>query len=174
MSDLVIICLNHNPLNHNSLNHKIKMTFDNLVALKAAVGQEIGTSDWLTVTQEMINDFAKATLDFQWIHLNQEMAAQYSPFKTTIAHGFLTLSLAPKFMGDLLQVKSVKMGVNYGTNKVRFTSAVPSGGRVRMKGTITEVEDVPRGVKLTMNCIFELEGSEKPACIAELISMMYE
>ena len=149
-------------------------TFDNLAALKAHVGQDLGTTEWLIVTQEMINNFAKATLDFQWIHLNKEMAEQYSPFKTTIAHGFLTLSLAPKFMADLLNVKSVKMGVNYGTNKVRFTSAVPSGARVRMKGVLAEAEDVPRGMKITMNCVFELEGSEKPACVAELILMMYE
>ncbi|TAG75117.1 MAG: MaoC family dehydratase, partial [Runella slithyformis] len=107
--------------------------FANLTALKAELGQELGSTPYLTVTQEMINDFAKATLDFQWIHVDVEMAKQHSPFKTPVAHGFLTLSLAPKFMSDLFQVTSVKMGVNYGANKIRFTSAVPAGSNVRMR-----------------------------------------
>lgn len=149
--------------------------FPNLASLKAQVGQEIGTTPYMTVTQEMINDFAKATQDFQWIHVNVEMAKQFSPFKTPVAHGFLTLSLAPKFMADLFQVASVKMGVNYGANKVRFTSAVPSGSQVRMRASLIEAEEVqPSGLKITMNCIFEIEGQEKPACVAELISMLYE
>ncbi len=149
--------------------------FPNLASLKAQVGQEIGPTAYMTVTQEMINDFAKATQDFQWIHVNEEMASKYSPFKTTVAHGFLTLSLAPKFMADLFKVESVKMGVNYGANKVRFTSAVPSGSQVRMRASLLEAEDaLPSGLKITMNCIFEIEGKEKPACVAELISMLYE
>ena len=149
-------------------------TFQNLAELKTQIGQEIGTTPYLTVTQEMINDFAKATLDFQWIHIDVEMAKKFSPFKTPVAHGFLTLSLAPKFMADLFSVASVKMGVNYGANKIRFTSAVPSGSNVRMKGTLQEVEDVPNGIKIVMNCIFEIENQAKPACIAELISVLYE
>ena len=148
--------------------------FKNLEDLKTQIGQEIGTTPYLTVTQEMINDFAKATLDFQWIHIDVEMAKKFSPFKTPVAHGFLTLSLAPKFMSDLFSVASVKMGVNYGANKIRFTSAVPSGSNVRMKGTLQEVEDVPNGIKIVMNCIFEIENQTKPACIAELISVLYE
>lgn len=150
-------------------------SFENLSALKAAVGQDLGTTPWLTVTQGMINDFAKATLDFQWIHIDIEMARKHSPFGGPIAHGFLTLSLAPKFMADLFRVNSVKMGVNYGTNKVRFTDAVPSGAHVRMKASIKSVEDFPgNGVKVEMSCIFEREGTTKPVCIAELVSLMFE
>ena len=150
-------------------------TYPNLSALKAQVGQEIGTTPFMTVTQEMINDFAKATQDFQWIHVDVEMAKKFSPFKTPVAHGFLTLSLAPKFMADLFKVESVKMGVNYGANKIRFTSAVPSGSQVRMRASLMEAEDAkPSGLRITMNCIFEIEGQEKPACVAELISMLYE
>jgi acyl dehydratase len=150
-------------------------TFANLAELKAAVGQALGPTPYLTVTQEMINDFAKATLDFQWIHVDVEMAKQYSPFKTPVAHGFLTLSLAPKFMADLFKVTSVKMGVNYGANKIRFTSAVPAGSNVRMSATVAEIEDIANsGVRLTMNCTFEIENQAKPACVAELISVLYE
>lgn len=148
--------------------------FANLAALKAELGQELGSTPYLTVTQEMINDFAKATLDFQWIHVDVEMAKQHSPFKTPVAHGFLTLSLAPKFMSDLFLVTSVKMGVNYGANKIRFTSAVPAGSNVRMRAKLAELEEIPNGVRIIMDCVFEIEGQTKPACIAELISVMYE
>ncbi|WP_428655231.1 MaoC family dehydratase [Runella sp.] len=151
------------------------LTFDNLAAFRAHVGQPLGTSEWVTITQEMVNDFAKATGDHQWIHVNIEMAAKFSPFKTTIAHGFLTLSFAPKFMYEMYQVKSVKMGLNYGTNKVRFTSPVPTGSRVRMIATLKEVEDQqPNGIKSVVDAVFELEGSAKPACVAELITLMFE
>jgi acyl dehydratase len=150
------------------------MTFETLSELKTQLGNEIGVTDYLTVTQEMINDFAKATLDFQWIHVDVEMAKKYSPFKAPVAHGFLTLSLAPKFMADLFKVNSVKMGVNYGANKIRFTSPVPVDSRVRMRGTLLTSEDVLNGVRITMNCIFEIEGQEKPACVAELVSMLFE
>jgi acyl dehydratase len=160
--------------NQSNIYLYIMKTFINLAELKTMVGQEIGVTPYLIVTQEMINDFAKATLDFQWIHVDVEMATQFSPFKTPVAHGFLTLSLAPKFMADLFTVSSVKMGVNYGANKIRFTSAVPSGSHVRMRGHLASVEDVPSGIRLTMNCIFEIEGKAKPACVAELISVLYE
>lgn len=151
------------------------ISFDNLFAFREYVGKDLGTTEWLTITQEMVNDFAKATGDDQWIHVSPEMAAQYSPFKTTIAHGFLTLSLAPKFMYELYQVKSVKMGLNYGTNKVRFTSPVSTGSRVRMHATLNEVEaQAPNGLKATVALVFEIEGKEKPACVAEMISLMFE
>lgn len=151
------------------------LTFENLAGLKAALGQQLGTTPYIEITQEMINDFAKATLDFQWIHTNPEMAKQFSPFGTTIAHGFLTLSLAPKFMADLFVVKSVKMGVNYGTNKVRFTDTVPVGSKVRMSAVLTGVEDFPNnGVKIEIKATFEREGSPKPVCVAELLSLFFE
>jgi acyl dehydratase len=159
--------------NQFQTNKNMKI-FKNLSELKTNLGQEIGTTPYLTVTQEMVNDFAKATLDFQWIHVDVEMAKQFSPFKTPVAHGFLTLSLAPKFIADLFAVSSVKMGVNYGANKIRFISAVPAGSNVRMKAIFAEAEEVANGLKIIMNCVFEIEGQAKPACIAELISVLYE
>lgn len=150
------------------------LIFKDLAALKAHVGKELGTSDWQTLTQEKINDFAKATLDDQWIHVDVEKA-KLSPFGCTIAHGFLSLSFSPKFMYEMFKIESAKMGLNYGTNKVRFISPVPVNSRVRMKATLKEVEDMqPSGAKLIIDAIFELEGSEKPACVAELLSVIYE
>lgn len=150
-------------------------TFQNLAEFRQQLGQEIGVSPWETISQAQINAFADATGDHQWIHIDEEKAAQFSPFKTTIAHGFLTLSLAPKLMAELYKVESVKMGVNYGANKVRFTAPVPAGRRVRMRMTLKEVEDqAPIGIRATAECIFELEGSEKPACVAELITLLFE
>ncbi|MCY7351180.1 MAG: MaoC family dehydratase [Cytophagaceae bacterium] len=149
--------------------------FQNLTELRAAVGQDLGTTDWTSVTQEMINDFAKATGDHQWIHVDVERARQQSPFGGPIAHGFLTLSLAPTFMAQLFRVESVKMGVNYGTNKIRFTEAVPAGSRVRMHGNLIRVENFPNnGVKVELRATFEREGSEKPVCVAELVSLLFE
>lgn len=149
--------------------------FKDLQAIKNSIGAEIGTTEFTTITQEMINDFAKATHDFQWIHVDEAMAKQYSPFQQTVAHGFLTLALAPKCLAELLKVESVKMALNYGANKIRFTAAVPAGSKVSMKANILEAEEVqPKGLKVTMNCIFEIEGQTKPVCIAELISVFYE
>lgn len=150
-------------------------TFQNLAEFRGQLGQEIGVSPWETISQAQINAFADATGDHQWIHIDQEKAAQFSPFKTTIAHGFLTLSLAPKLMAELYKVESVKMGVNYGANKVRFTAPVPAGRRIRMRMILKEVEDqAPNGIRATAECVFELEGSEKPACVAELITLLFE
>ncbi len=150
-------------------------SFQNLTEFREQIGQEIGISSWETITQAQINAFADATSDHQWIHINPEKAATESPFKTTIAHGFLTLSLAPKLMSDVYKISSVKMGVNYGANKVRFTNPVPAGSRIRMRMTLKEVEDqAPNGIRATAECVFELEGSEKPACIAELITLLFE
>ncbi|WP_259015353.1 zinc-binding dehydrogenase [Emticicia fluvialis] len=149
--------------------------FRNIAELKDFAGNELGTSSWQTLSQEMINDFARATFDDQWIHVDEEMAKQFSPFGKTIAHGFLSLSLSPKFMYELFRVESAKMGLNYGTNRVRFISPVPSGSRVRMKAMLKEVEDLqPNGAKLTIEAVFELDGSPKPACVAELLSVIYE
>ena len=150
------------------------LIFKNLTELKAAKGQDLGTSEWLTITQEMINDFAKATLDFQWIHLDVEKAKQ-SPFSGTIAHGFLTVSLASKFIAELFKVQSVNMGINYGLNKVRFMGVVPSGARVRMKAVVKSIEDFQaNGVKLEVATTFEMQGSKKPVCIAEWIILQFE
>lgn len=140
--------------------------------LKAAVGQELGVSDWYEVTQEVIDEFAKVTEDFQWIHIDPERAAQ-TPFGGTIAHGLFTLALGPKFSYEIVQVEGFAFGVNYGYAKVRFPAPLPVGARVRMRGALTSVEDVPGGCQLTVTQTFEREGEEKPVCVAEAISRVF-
>ena len=131
--------------------------------------------DWLTVTQEMINDFAKATMDFQWIHVEVEKAKKHSPFKKPVAHGFMSLALLSKLLQDVLLVKSTKMGVNYGLDKVRFPSPVLVDSRLRLICTIQKIEDYgDTGLKINWHCVVEIEGTEKPACVAEFISLMFE
>ena len=144
-----------------------------LADLKNLLGEEIAVSDWVTVTQERINKFAEATGDFQWIHVDVERA-QASPLKSTIAHGYLTLSLIARFSAECVHMPSVKMSLNYGTNKVRFTSPVPAGSRVRGRFTLKELQDLPGGMQVTMLATVEIEGFDKPACVAEVISRRYE
>ena len=151
------------------------LVFKNLAALKSFQGKSIGTSNWQEVTQGMINDFAKATLDFQWIHTDEARAKAESPFGQTIAHGFLTLCLSPVFMYELLRVESAKLSLNYGTNKVRFITPVPSGSKVRMSAILKSVDDIESGgVRTTVEATIELHGSDRPACVAELISVIRE
>ena len=151
------------------------LVFKNLAALKSFQGKAIGTSEWQAVTQEMINDFAKATLDFQWIHVDEARAKAESPFGQTIAHGFLTLCLSPVFMYELMQVESAKLSLNYGTNKVRFITPVPSGSKVRMSAVLKSVENIESGgVRTIVEATVELYGSDRPACVAELISVIRE
>jgi len=144
-----------------------------LADFKGLIGQEIAVSDWVTITQERINQFAEATGDFQWIHVDP-VRARESPFKSTIAHGFLTLSLIPLFVDQTLRMPSVKMGVNYGTNKVRFTNPVPVNSKLRGRFTVKEVEDIEGGMQITMLATIEIDGVAKPACVAESISRRYE
>lgn len=150
-----------------------KFIFKDLAQLKSYQGKSLGTTEWQEVTQEMVNDFAKATMDFQWIHIDIERAKAESPFGNTIAHGWLTLSLSPKFIYELFEVESSKMGINYGCNKVRFISPVPVGSMVRMNAVLKEVEETsPKSAKLTIEATFMLEGKEKPVCVAELLSLI--
>ena len=152
-----------------------KLTIENFVAFRELEGKQLPEGDWMTVTQEMINDFAKATGDFQWIHIDVEKATKYSPFKKPVAHGFMSVSLITKMLKALIQVKSAQMGVNYGFNKVRFPSPVLVDSRLRLTGSILNIEDYgDTGLKITWNCIVEIEGSEKPACAAELLSLMFD
>ena len=144
-----------------------------LADLKGLIGQEIAVSDWLTITQERINQFADATGDHQWIHVDPERA-KASPFGSTIAHGFLTLSLLPLFTQECIRMPSVRMGVNYGVNKVRFINPVPVGSRLRGRFMLKAVEDIAGGVQMTMLATIELEGVDKPACVAESVSRRYE
>ncbi|MFE7119696.1 MaoC family dehydratase [Streptomyces sp. NPDC057654] len=146
--------------------------FTSLDELRAAVGEELGTSDWLEIDQKRIDLFAEATGDHQWIHVDPERAAE-GPFGATIAHGYLTLALLPALVPQVMRVDNIKMGVNYGTNKVRFPSPVPVGSRVRASARVAEVTEVPGGVQLTTTVTVEREGSEKPACVAETVSRFY-
>jgi acyl dehydratase len=146
--------------------------FDGLDELRTAEGQELGTSDWFTVDQERIDLFAKATEDHQWIHVDRERAAD-GPFGTTIAHGFLTLSLLPALVSQIYRVDNVSMRINYGLNKVRFPSPVPEGSRVRANARIKEVSEVDGGLHVVTEVTIEVEGSDKPACVAESVGRVY-
>jgi acyl dehydratase len=143
-------------------------------SLKQFVGKEIGVSEWLTVTQERIAQFAEATEDRQWIHLDRERAARETPFGTTIAHGFLTLSLISRFMKDVIQVQSgVGMAINYGLNRVRFPSPVRTGSKIRARVTLLSVKEVPGACETAFSVTVESEGGEKPCCVAESIVRYY-
>lgn len=144
-----------------------------LEELQALVGQEIGYSDWIKIEQDRIQAFADATLDHQWIHLDEEKAKKMSPFGTTIAHGFLTLSLMPYLMDQVWKIEGAKMGVNYGTNKVRFMSPVPVNSKVRLKATLSSLEEIEGGVQMVVTATYEREGQEKPVCVAEAVSRLY-
>ncbi len=143
-------------------------------SLKEHVGKEIGVSEWLTVTQDRITQFAEATDDRQWIHLDRERAERESPYGTTIAHGFLTLSLISRFMKDVIQIRGgVKMAVNYGLNRVRFPSAVRAGAKTRARITLLSIKEVPGAYETTFSVTVESEGAEKPCCVAESIVRYY-
>jgi acyl dehydratase len=146
--------------------------FAKLQELQAMIGQELGQSGWITVDQQRIDLFAQATGDHQWIHVDPERAAK-GPFGKTIAHGFLTLSLLPELFAAAFDIGDVRMGVNYGLNKVRFTAPVPAGGRVRGRFVLREYLPIDGGAQLTVEALIELEGSSKPACIAETVSRRY-
>lgn len=139
--------------------------------LQSLVGEEVGVGDWLTVGQDRIDAFADATEDHQWIHVDPERAAQ-GPFGTTIAHGFLTLSLIAG-IAPRLNVEGVKMGINYGLDRVRFISPVPSGSRIRARSTVLEVGEVAGGLQVKTQVTVEIEGGEKPACVAETLTRLY-
>ena len=146
---------------------------DGIDDLKARVGEHIGYSEWHQVTKEQVQLFADATGDHQWIHLDEEKA-KAGPFGGTIAHGYLTLSLAPMLMAEAFTIGGdVKMGVNYGANNLRFTAPVPVGSRVRMGATLQEVNEFDGGAQYVVELIFEIEGSERPACVAECIYRVY-
>ena len=144
-------------------------TFDSPVALLDAAGADLGATEWIEITQDRIDQFAEATGDHQWIHVDPEKAAA-GPFGATIAHGYLTLALTNLFLPDLIVVENVSMGVNYGVNRVRFPSPVVVGSRVRGTGVVTEVTEVPGGVQAVITVTVEIEGADKPACIVESIS----
>jgi acyl dehydratase len=148
-------------------------TLQNLAELASLVGQEVAVSDWLTVTQEQVNLFAQATGDHQWIHVDVERA-KAGPFGAPIAHGFLTLSLLPRFFETSMELRNSRMGVNYGLNKVRFTAPVPVGSRLRGRMKLLACEPIENsGYQLTWLVTVEREGSEKPVCVAESLTRRY-
>lgn len=140
--------------------------------LRAAAGTNLGVSDWVTVDQKQIDTFADATNDHQWIHVDAEKAAA-GPFGKTIAHGFLSLSMLVPLAASVYRVDGTKMGINYGLNKVRFTNPVPVGGRIRANIDLVEVTEAGGGLQVTLKAVIELEGSEKPAVVAEWITRQF-
>jgi acyl dehydratase len=148
--------------------------FSDFNEFKAAIGTEIGVSEWVDITQDRINQFAEATCDEQWIHVDQDRAQKEMPGGRTIAHGLLSVSLAPMFIRSVLGLKSIKNTLNYGADRIRYLAPVPAGSRLRGRTTIAEVEDVPPdGLKVNYHLVIEIEGGERPACVAELIALHY-
>ena len=145
---------------------------DGIDGLKAKVGEHLGYSGYVEITQEQVNQFAEATGDHQWIHIDVERA-KAGPFGGPIAHGYLTLSLGPALSPQIMAVTGVAMGVNYGCNKVRFPSPVPVGSKLRLGAKLLEVEDVAGGAQVTMEFTFEVEGAPKPSCVAEVVFRYY-
>ncbi len=140
--------------------------------LKSALGEHLGYSEWLEMTQDRIDKFADATGDHQWIHIDPERA-KAGPFGACIAHGYLTLSLVNLFLPQIVEVRGISMGVNYGSNRLRFPAPVPVGSRIRGGGELTQVEEVKGGVQATIRVTVEVEGQERPACVVETISRYY-
>ncbi|MEZ5939546.1 MAG: MaoC family dehydratase [Hyphomonadaceae bacterium] len=139
--------------------------------LESIVGQEVGASEWLEITQDRVNKFAEATGDFQWIHVDVERATE--AMGHPIAHGYLTLSLIPMLAAQVMNVDGVSRGINFGSNKVRFTNMVPVGSKVRLKQTCLKVEARAGGKQITMESVIEIEGKDRPACVAETIGILY-
>jgi acyl dehydratase len=147
-------------------------TITGLDELKQYEGKDLGTSDWHEVTQDDIDQFADVTGDHQWIHVDPERAKE-TPFGGTIAHGYYTLSLAPRFSQQIMQLDGFAFGLNYGLNKVRFPAPLPVGSRVRMTAKLAELQDIPGGAQITLEMTFEREGGDKPVCVAESLARVY-
>lgn len=149
--------------------------FDSISDFSKMVGKDLPIGSWYTVTQEMITDFANATSDTQWIHIDEARAAEESPFKSTIAHGFMSVSMISKLLEEVFTIKSLKMGLNYGLNKVRFPNPVPVNSQLRMLSRVMAIEKLANnGIKVTFSCTIEIKGEEKPACVAEFLAAFYE
>lgn len=146
--------------------------FDTPAALLAAVGEQFGPSEWVTIEQDRIDLFAQATDDHQWIHVDPERAKD-GPFGSTIAHGYLTMSLVNRFLPELVEVRGVSMGVNIGTDNLRFLNPVRSGARIRGIGELVKAEEAKGGVQAVVRVTVEIEGTEKPACVVDTISRFY-
>jgi acyl dehydratase len=151
------------------------LEFKDFADFKSMIGKELPTGNWYTIKQQMINDFANATLDKQWIHIDEERAAKESPFKSTVAHGFMSVAMISRMLEEAFIIKSVKMGLNYGLNKVRFPNPVPVNSELRMHTSVKEIEDLENnGIKVTFTCTIEIKGQKKPACVAEFLAALFE
>lgn len=151
------------------------LVFENFSKFKLMIDKQLPTGSWYTISQQMINDFANATLDKQWIHVDEKRAAKESPFKSTVAHGFMSVSMISKLLEESFSIKSVKMGLNYGLNKVRFPNPVLVNSELRMHTVVKEIEDLANnGIKVTFSCIIEIKGQKKPACVAEFLAALFE
>lgn len=148
-------------------------TVQGLEEMQTLVGQELGVSDWHLVTQDEVDQFAAATHDHQWIHVDPERCRRESPFGGPIAHGYYTIALAPALLAQVLSVRGVRMGVNYGLNKMRLPSPVPVGSRVRMRASLAAYEPIAGGGSVSLGLTFEVENQAKPACVAEVIYRYY-
>jgi acyl dehydratase len=151
------------------------LVFENFSEFKLMIDKQLPTGSWYTISQQMINDFANATLDKQWIHVDEKRAAKESPFKITVAHGFMSVSMISKLLEESFSIKSVKMGLNYGLNKVRFPNPVLVNSELRMHTIVKEIEDLANnGIKVTFSCTIEIKGQKKPACVAEFLAALFE
>ena len=147
--------------------------FAGIADAKTMLGQEIGVSDWMLIDQERVNGFAQVTGDQQWIHVDVERARRESPFGGPIAHGYLTVSLLAKFAGECIAVDGIRLAVNYGLNRVRFAAPVKVGSRIRARFVLAAVDDIEGGAQMQWQATVEIEGGEKPACIAEMLTRWY-
>lgn len=150
-------------------------TFDTIADFKTMLGKDLPTGNWYTVSQQMINDFANATLDKQWIHVDEARAEKETPFKSTIAHGFMSVAMISKLLEDVFSIRTLKMGLNYGLNRVRFPNPVPVNSQLRIHTTVKKIEDLDNnGIKVTFSCTIEIKNAAKPACVAEFIAALFE
>ena len=151
------------------------LEFKNFEDFRLMIGKQLPFGEWYTISQQMINDFANSTLDKQWIHVDEKRAEKESPFKSTIAHGFMSVSMISKLLEESFSIKSVKMGLNYGLNKVRFPNPVPVNSELRMISGVNQIDDITNnGFKVTFSCVVEIKGQEKPACVAEFIAAFFQ
>lgn len=151
------------------------LLFKDITEFSSMLGKSLPDGDWYPITQQMINDFANATLDKQWIHIDEKRAAKESPFKMTIAHGFMSVAMISKMLENAFTIQSVTMGLNYGMNKVRFPSPVPVNSELRMRSMVKEIAPLgEKGIKVIFECIIDIKGQEKPACVAEFIAALFE
>ncbi len=150
-----------------------KTTVDGVDGVQGLVGQQLGSSDWVEITQEQVNQFADATGDHQWIHVDPERATRESPFGGPIAHGYLTLSLIPSLLPQIIEITGFRMGVNYGTEKVRFPSPVPVGSRVRAVATLESATPFEGGIQMNLGVTVEIESGSKPAMVATVVYRRY-